>query len=483
MENRNKIIAHLNSKRIEIEGDKAFMTLAQYLRDQECLTGTKVVCAEGDCGACTVLLARDTGTDGKLSFKSVNSCIIPLYLIDGAHVVTVEGLKTETELHPVQEAMVACNGAQCGYCTPGFICAMTGLVEKTKSENKTITEKKAKNYLTGNLCRCTGYQPIINAATQIDMSKAVLLKDRFNDPDWLEEIKQMKNHSLMMNLGDKKIFLPVTKTEALKAKSADPELKLIAGSTDIGVVINKGKMTTPKTMALYHIDEFKKISHDNDFLTVGATVTLSEFEDYIESILPEFKNILHIFASPQIKNQGTLIGNVVNASPIGDTIPFLMSTDALVVLESVNGKREVMMKDFYVGYKTLNMSKDEIATAIKIPMLKKAEKVKLYKVSIRKDLDISAVTFAGIMEIENKKIKSARFSLGGVAATVVRLKDVEAAATGADFKRETFEGFAKMIPTLINPLSDLRASKEYRLKVSQNFFLKCFDELKAEVQS
>lgn len=484
MENRNKIIASLNSKRIEIEGTKAFMTLAQYLRENECMTGTKVVCAEGDCGACTVLLARDIGPDGKFIFKSVNSCIIPLYLIDGAHVVTVEGLKSnDQELHPVQSAMVDCNGAQCGYCTPGFVCAMAGLVEKTKSEKKTITEKKAKNYLTGNLCRCTGYQPIIKAAVSIDMTKAVLLKERYYDAEWIEEVKQMKNHSLMMNLGDKKIFLPVTINEALKAKNADPELRLIAGSTDIGVVINKGRMTTPKTMALYHIKELKKISHDKAFLTVGATVTLSELEDYIENILPEFKNILHVFASPQIKNQGTLIGNVVNASPIGDTIPFLMSADACVVLESVSGKREVMMKDFYLGYKTLNMNKDEIVTAIKIPMIKTNELVKLYKVSVRKDLDISAVTFAGILEIENEKIKSARFSLGGVAATVIRLKDIETKALGADFKRETFENFAKMIPALINPLSDLRASKEYRIKVAQNFFLKSFDELNGEMQS
>jgi xanthine dehydrogenase small subunit len=484
MENRNKIITSVNSKRIEIEGDKAFMTLAQYLREKESLTGTKVVCAEGDCGACTVLLARDTGADGKLNFKSVNSCIIPLYLVDGAHVVTVEGLKlSDSELHPVQSAMVDCNGAQCGYCTPGFICAMAGLAEKTKSENKTITEKKAKNYLTGNLCRCTGYKPIIEAAVKIDMSKAVLLKDRYHDPEWIEEVKQMKNHSLLMKLGDKTIFLPVTMDEALKAKNADNDLKLIAGSTDIGVVINKGKMTTPKAMALYHIDELKKISHDKDFLTVGATATLSEFEDYVETILPAFKNMLHIFASPQIKNQGTLVGNVVNASPIADTIPFLMAADAYVVLKSVAGERSVMMKDFYVGYKTLNMNKNEIVTAIKIPMPNAKEQVKLFKVSVRRDLDISAVTFAGIVEVENKKIKSARFSLGGVAATVVRLNQIESKAINADFKRESFEDFAKMIPSLINPLSDLRASKEYRLKVAQNFFLKCFDELNAEAKS
>ena len=482
MENRQTIITTINNNRLEIEGEKAFMPLATFLRSESNLTGTKVVCSEGDCGACTVLLAREVGVDGKLVFKSVNSCILPLYLIDGAQVVTVEGLKSsENELHPVQQAMVDCQGAQCGYCTPGFICALAGMTEKIKSENKTISEKKAKNFLTGNLCRCTGYKPIIEAALSIDLDKVELMKDRFHNPVWLEEMKKIKNTSVNMDFSGKKIkkniFLPVNLEQALKAKAADPELRLIGGSTDIGVVVNKGRMSTPKTMALYHIQELKNITHDLQSIYVGATVTLSEFEDYIESFIPEIKKMLHIFASPQIKNQATLIGNIVNGSPIADTIPFLMAIDSIVVLESIRGKREVLMSDFYLGYKKLDMELDELVVGVKIPRLKTSEQLRLYKVSMRKDLDISAVTFAGIIEVENHKIKKARFALGGVAATVVRLKDIEKNIVDSDFNKSTFEKISKTLPQIISPLSDLRASKEYRMKLAENFFLKFHHEI------
>lgn len=478
MENRQTIITTINDKRIEIDGDKAFVPLANFLRQDESLTGTKIVCAEGDCGACTVLLAQDVGPDGKLLFKSVNSCILPLYLIDGAQVVTVEGLKlSDTELHPVQQSMVDCQGAQCGYCTPGFICAMAGMAEKCKSENTEITEKKAKNYLTGNLCRCTGYRPIIEAAVSIELNNTPLLKDRFHNPQWLIEMKKIKSQSVTMNFKQKSIFLPVSMAEAVKAKALDADLRIIGGSTDIGVVVNKGRMTTPKTMALYHIEELRKIFHDDKLITVGATVTLSEFEEYIEHSIPELKNMLHIFASPQIKNQATLVGNVVNGSPIADTIPFLMASDSIVVLASDKGIREVLISEFYIGYKKLDMTPNEIVVAIKIPRLHKHEKIRLYKVSMRKDLDISAVTFAGVVEIENNKILNARFALGGVGATVIRVKDLEAKAKGADFSAATFESLALELPNIIKPLSDLRASKEYRMKLAQNFFKKFHNEI------
>ena len=484
MENRQNIITTINNQRIAIEGDKAFLPLASYLRQELCLTGTKIVCSEGDCGACTVLLANETGIDGKLIFKSVNSCILPLYLIDGAQVVTVEGLKvSDTELHPVQQAMVDCQGAQCGYCTPGFICALAGMAEKFKSENKVITEKKAKNYLTGNLCRCTGYKPILEAAQSLDLGNTELLKDRYNNSAWLAEMKKIKSHSVMMNFKQKSIFLPVTIEEAVKAIANDSELRVIGGSTDIGVVVNKGRMTTSKAMALYHIENLRKISHDEKCITVGATATLSEFEDYIEKFIPELKKMLHIFASPQIKNQATLIGNVVNASPISDTIPFLMVSDACVVLQSLSGIREVKMSEFYLGYKKLDMKTDELVTAVRIPRLLSHESLRLYKVSMRKDLDISAVTFAGIVEVEKEKIKSARFALGGVGATVIRMSGIEAKVIGQDFSKAQFEAIANELPSIIKPLSDLRASKEYRMKLAQNFFLKFHNEISKGVVS
>lgn len=482
MEKRKKILTKINHQQLEIDGDKAFMPLAQFLRTEICLTGTKVVCAEGDCGACTVLVAREIGKDGKLVFKSVNSCILPLYLIDGAQVVTVEGIKKDDEhLHPVQEAMIACQGAQCGYCTPGFICSMAGMVEKLKSQNKSITEKKAKNFLTGNLCRCTGYKPILQASTSIDLNKVELLKDHYHDRSWIDQMKSIKSHSVEMHLDHKKVFLPTTMEEALAIKASDHHLKIVAGSTDVGVVVNKGKLQTPKTMALYHIDELKKITHDDGHLIVGATVTLSEFEDYIETFLPELKKILHIFASPQIKNQATLVGNVVNASPIADTIPFLMAMDAEVLVKSQNAYREIVFKDFYQGYKKLNLNPDELVTGIKIPRLKTTEQIKLYKVSMRKDLDISATTFAGVVEVEKGLIRSLRLAFGGVGPVVMRLGDIEKNSIGRVFDEQLFEEIAQSLPQYISPLSDLRASKEYRMLLSQNFLRKFYRELSSGV--
>lgn len=485
MKTTDKITTRINDQLIVIEGDKAFMPLGSFLRNEESLTGTKIVCAEGDCGACTVLLANDVGPDGKLSFKAVNSCILPLYLIDGAQVVTVEGIGKQVgmsvELHEVQEKMIDCNGAQCGYCTPGFICAMAGMAEKFKSENKTITEKNAKNYLTGNLCRCTGYQPIVDAMTSVDLDKTQLLKDRYHSPEWIKEMKAIKSTSVEMKFSEKSIFLPAKLSEALAAKAADGDIRLVAGSTDLGVVVNKGKLSTPKAMALYHIDELRKISHDDKFITVGATVTLTEFEEYIESHFPEMAKLLHIFASPQIKNQATLIGNVVNASPIADTIPFLVVSDAVVEVQSSTGTRNIVLKDFYLGYKKLDINASEIVTRIKVPLLAKNEVTRLYKVSMRKDLDISAVTFAARVLLDGKKMTSVRLALGGVAATVGRLTDIENKLTGQDFSEKIFTDAAETLDQYIKPLSDLRASSEYRMLVSKNYFKKFAKEISQEI--
>jgi xanthine dehydrogenase small subunit len=485
MKTTNIITTKINNQRFEIEGDKAFMPLGHFLRNDESLTGTKIVCAEGDCGACTVLIANEVDANGKLNFKAVNSCILPLYLIDGAQVVTVEGVGKadgmNVDLHEVQKKMVDCNGAQCGYCTPGFICAMAGVVEKFKTAGKEISQKSAKNYLTGNLCRCTGYGPIIEAMTSVDLNKAELLSERYHSPEWISEMKTIKERSVEMKLTNKSIFLPVSLSEALNAKAQDQEIRLVAGSTDIGVVVNKGKLSTPKTMALYHIDELRKISHDEKYITVGATVTLTEFEEYVEAHFPEMSNLLHIFASPQIKNQATLIGNVVNASPIADTIPFLMVSDALIELQSIKGTRELVLKDFYIGYKKLNIDPSEIVTRIKIPVLATNEKTRLYKVSMRKDLDISAVTFAARIIFDNKKMTSVKIGLGGVAATVVRLSNIEVSLTGQDFSEDLFTKVSETLGQYIKPLSDLRASSEYRMTVSKNYFKKFAKEISREL--
>jgi xanthine dehydrogenase small subunit len=352
------------------------------------------------------------------------------------------------------------------------------MVEELKNENKPITEKKVKNYLCGNLCRCTGYKPIIEAGLAIDLDKTEFLKDRYSKPAWLEEIKSIQSKSMTMSFGEKTIFLPATIKEALNAKSKNTLIRLVAGSTDVGVVVNKGKLETPHAMALYHIMDLKKIEIKNSFLEVGATVTLSEFEKFIKKFVPEISRMLHIFASPQIKNQATLVGNVVNASPIADTIPFLLVVDAIVVLQSATVTREIKLTDFYQGYKKLNINPDELVVKIKIPMLSNDEHLRLYKISMRKDLDISAVTFGGLVTFDDhRKITKITLALGGVGPIVMRLLDIETKMTGIDFTRENFIKHADTLSQYITPLSDLRASKEYRMLLCQNFFKKFFDEV------
>jgi xanthine dehydrogenase small subunit len=478
MENRHKIITKINNKRLEIDAKDAFMPLANYLRKNEALTGTKIVCAEGDCGACTVLIANEINSDGKLVFKTVNSCILPLYLADGAQIITVEGIKfSDQELHPVQQSMIKNQGAQCGYCTPGFICSITNLLENNINLQNNLTVKKTKNFLTGNLCRCTGYLPIIEAAINIDLQNTPLLKDRYHNPTWIKEMKSIKNNSLRMIFEDKDIILPTTIIDALTEKNKNPNIRIVGGGTDLGVHFNKGVSAVAHTMALNHISELKTITADQNYIHVGAQVTLSDFEEYIEDSIPELKNLLHIFASPQIKNQATIVGNVVNGSPIGDTIPFLMAIDAIVLLQSVNGFRELKMSEFYLGYKKIDIQMNELVTSIKIPRLRPNESLRLFKVSKRKDLDISAVTFAAIVELDKNKILRFRVALGGVGAVVLRLAAIENKLIGQDFNKQTFDQIKNELPLFISPLSDLRASKEYRLKVAQNFFLKFFSEV------
>ena len=481
MEKRRHIITKINNNNLEIESSDAFKNLADFLRHEYDLPGTKVVCGEGDCGACTVLLGKDIGEDGKLIYKAVNSCILPLYLLDGAHVVTVEGLKKENELSEVQQKMVDCHGSQCGYCTPGFICSLTWMTEKLKSKDEVITEKRAKNFTTGNLCRCTGYAPIIKAATSIELEKVELLKDKYHDPKYLELVKKIKRESLVIADKNLNIILPASLEEALLLKAVEPKLKIVAGNTDLGVMANKGRGQFFDVMSLTHVSELKKISSTKDFITVGATVTLSEFEDFVENQIDELKDLLHIFASPQIKNQGTLIGNVLNASPIGDTIPFLMVSEAIVYISSAREDPAVPLTKFYLGYKQLDLKADELVTKIKIPRLKANEKMSLFKVSMRKDLDISAVTFAGIIKVENNLIEEARVAYGGVAATVLRLRSVENFFKGKEFNKTTFDQASLMIDELISPLSDLRASKEYRKLVAKNFLKKFYVTQKENV--
>lgn len=468
---RDYALLYINGRRFEIRGEKAGKMLADFLREDIFLTGTKIVCAEGDCGACTVLRRFPLGVSKErpTSFEPINACITTVAQMDGSHLITVEALAEPDKLHPVQKAMVECHGSQCGFCTPGFVMALAGLVDRRLDEKNLgpITEKEAKNHLTGNLCRCTGYRPILDAACSIDLEACHPLARRYHTPAIEKELVKASKTALEINSEKFSFFAPVSEKEAAAFLSKEKSARIIAAGTDLGVLVNKGKTRLEKCLSLHLIPSLYEIETSKT-LTVGARVTLSLLRRAVQKSIPELASFLDLFASPQIKNVATLVGNAVNASPIADTIPFLLAMEAKLVLLSSKGRKELPIERFYLGYKKLALKPGEIVLGISIPLLQKGERLRLRKVSQRKDLDISAVTAAFVLRTKGDKIEKARIALGGVAATPLRLPKTEAALEGESLSPTASHEALAILQKEIKPLSDLRGSAGFRRVVAEN---------------
>lgn len=475
---RNSIICYINGERHKLESEHAFMTVAEYLRYVKGLTGTKIVCSEGDCGACTILVSRML--DGKMgSYKSINSCISFMYLLDRCHIVTVEGIKAKEHLHEVQEQMVKHHGAQCGYCTPGFICAMANMTEDLKKNQKQNTEQKVKNYLTGNLCRCTGYEPIIKAGTEINLSEVELLGARYNDSKIASDFLDTAMESVLIETMESSVFLPNLMREVIEFKAKFSHAKIVSGATDIGVLTNKGRLELVKILSLNNVNEAYKIEDYEDRIEIGAKASLDCVEKALKKSFPEFSRKLHIFASPQIKNKGTLVGNLMNASPIGDSIPFLMVAGTKIEIMSSSKVRVVTIDKFIKsGYKNLDIKDDEFVSKIILPKTK--SEFKLYKVSTRKDLDISTVTMACRYELKGSKIQDLEFAFGGVGPSVLKMKKLEKLAKDKSFNQILFKDLASKVEAEITPLSDHRGSDKFRHILCKNLVLKFCDDVMIE---
>jgi len=469
---RDHILLHINGREHRIEGDAAFETLANYLRLDVGATGTKIVCEEGDCGACTVLTRRAADAD----YRPVNSCILNLAQLDGSSIVTVEGLSRgdaetrrgeddlrvsasprENVLHPVQAAMVQCHGAQCGYCTPGFVMAMAGMFEVCERVN----EKQVRDGLTGNLCRCTGYEPIIKAALAVDGAQAAKMRDRYPDlPDAGDSV----------TVGP--FCAPATLDEAIAFKRNHPGCTIVQGGTDVGVWVNKRNYSAPAMLSLSKIVSLNELREEDGVIVAGANTTLADFETFIADRIPELAGIMAIFGSPQIKNAGTLVGNIANGSPIGDTLPYLFVAGAM--LELNDGARSVPIDRFYLGYRKFDLHPDEIITRVRISIVR--DTLKLYKVSRRKDLDISAFTAAIRLGLTGDRIDRAAIAYGGVAPTVIRLPRTEAFLAGKSATLDTFERAGRIARDEIKPISDVRGSADYRLQLAENIMAKFWYE-------
>lgn len=461
---------YLNGVRQEVRGAAAFTTLAEYLRNEVAQTGTKIVCAEGDCGACTVLVGRPRG--GRLAYLPINACIQSLYQIDGTHIITIEGLKYGDELHPVQAAMLEHHGAQCGYCTPGFVVALCHLHE-TQSQ---VTAQDVRNAVTGNLCRCTGYEPILRAGLNVDRAQLRTIESQYPSKPIIADLQALAAQPLQIEADGRCCFRPVTLDAAVAFKAAHPEASVVAGGTDVNVFVNKRSFAPQFILSTAGVPAWDELRADARTASIGANVTLAQLETWSEDALPELHRMLHLFGAPQIKYAGTLAGNIANGSPIADTLPWLLVAEAQVDVVGPAGPRSIPITEFYTGYRTLAMQPDELIVGVRVPLPTAPQILKLYKVSKRHHLDISTFTAAFLMQRRNGHVAQIRIAYGGVGPMVYRLRQTEAALQGAEFTEASFARVASIAHQEISPISDVRGEQRYRQQLAANMLLKFFHE-------
>lgn len=463
---RDYLLFYLNGCRQAITGDTAFLPLAEFLRLERRLTGTKIVCAEGDCGACTVLLGRPDGE--RLRYEVANSCILFLYQLDGLHVVTVEGLQHAGKIHPVQEAMVVCHGSQCGYCTPGFVCSLTGLFE----EHARPELDDLRLGLTGNLCRCTGYVQILEAGQAVNAATLPRLNEIYTPRDMLDELRQTVPVSVHLETRNRSFFAPRRLEDALAFRARHADAVIVSGNTELGVLRNKKGYEPDRLLSLKRIPGLAEIAVHAGTATLGANVTWTQLEAFSHKALPEFYRIIIRFGSPQIRNVATLAANVANGSPIADSLPLLFVAEAEVELTSLRGTRRVRLDRFYNGYKLKDLAADEIITRIHLPLPPADDLLRLYKVSRRNDLDIATFGAAIRIRRDGGRIARAWIAYSGVAATVVRLPRTEEFLSGMPFTEATFAAAGCVAAEEIKPISDVRGSRDYRTQLAENVLVK-----------
>ena len=482
---RNSILVYINGQRHEVGGEAAFLSLSDYLRKECNLPGTKIVCSEGDCGACSVLIGRvDAVAPDRLTYDAIDSCICFLYQLDRTHVVSVDALAAGDQLHPVQQEMIDGFGSQCGFCTPGFVMAMAGLTEARAAHAiPQLEEDDWRLGLTGNLCRCTGYVQILESAQAVDAAQVVSLNTQFPAEPMLSDFASAGETPVEIACGSPRqrtVSIPTDLAGAVAFKAAHPESRIVNGATDVGVVYNKGRIDPSSILCLRNVKEGSNVEVVNGELHVGLRATWSEIERWAKEGWPEFYKIIIRFGSPQIRNASTLIGNIANASPIADSLPLLHVMHARVALTGPQGTREVDINDFYRGYKQLDLQADELISSVTIPLPDEKDRLKLYKVSRRNDMDISTFTAAVRLTCQGDSIETARIAYGGVGPVVMRLPKAEASLSGVPLSESSLRQAGKLARTEITPISDVRSEAEYRYQLAENILLKCYFELTGE---
>ncbi len=462
----------LDGKIERVENCPPTLTVLEYLREVAHRTGTKEGCAEGDCGACTVVLGERTADGRGIDYRAVNSCIRFLPTIDGQELVTVESLAApDGTPHPVQQAMLDQHGSQCGFCTPGFVMSLFALYLRNAMPSRaTVIEA-----LSGNLCRCTGYRPIIEAGVRMGS---------YPDPaHWSRDAtaRDARRARLDALHRDEPLRLPGfraprTVDEVASALEADPGSVLLAGGTDIGLWVTKQLRDLPPIIYIGNVSALKSIRREADGLRVGAAVSLADAWESLVDLYPDLAEMAQRFGSPPVRNSGTLCGNLANGSPIGDSIPVLIALGAEVELRCGPRTRHVPVGRLYLGYQRKDLAPGEFIVSVRIPLPSAGLWVSAYKVSKRFDQDISAVAAAFAVRIEAGRVQYARLAFGGMAAVAARAPATERALLAAPWSEAGIDAAAARLAEDFTPLTDLRATGAYRLQVAANLLRRFYFE-------
>jgi len=460
----------LNNKIHKIKNPDPNKTILNYIRDDLKKTGTKEGCAEGGCGACTIVLGELD--KGKMNYKSINACISFLPILNGKQLILVEDLADSNRPHIVQEAMVKFHGSQCGFCTPGFTMSLFSMYKNYKSINNEVVEE----VLSGNLCRCTGYRPIIEAAKSLNNKKDY---DQFrrNQNKTISLLRKIKDVDIEINYQGKKYFAPKTIPNLKKLLKKYPNAKILSGGTDLSLEVTKFRKEIKIIISLNSINKLNFIKKGKNLLEIGATTSLFEFQNLIKKYFMDFYDVLKRYGSLQIRNVGTIAGNIATASPIGDMLPLLLSLDAKIVIHGTNKKKIYSLNQFFISYRKTKLKKGEFIYSIKIP-LNRENVFKAYKISKRFDDDISSVCGSFSFLIKKNRITKAAIAYGGMSEIPKRALTIEKNLINSEFSENTFNRAADLMNKDFSPLDDMRASKNYRLTVAKNLLLKAFYEIK-----
>ena len=439
-------------------------TLLDVLREDLRCTAVKEGCASGDCGACTVAVA-EAEEGGRLHWRAINSCIRLAHSVEGMAVFTAEDIAGEGgRLHPAQRAMLECHGSQCGFCTPGFVMSLFAL--HRQRDGAAVSRGDALHALSGNLCRCTGYRPILDAAQTMHHWPDVPL----DESGLLQQLKLLAQDGRAPVADSASNFYatPTTLSELLRLRAAHPQALIAAGTTDVGLWVTKQHRRFGQIIDVTRVTELRRIERGAHSLSIGAAASLTEAFDALAESRPQLKPFFDRFAGLPVRESGTLGGNVANGSPIGDSMPLLIALGATLVLASTRGERTLRIEDFYLAYRKTALAPDEVLARIEVPQPTPHEWLRADKISKRFEDDISAVCLAVALQVEDGVIHSARIGAGGVAAVPARAMQTEAALAGQPCAEAIFDAAATVLEAEFKPLSDMRASSAYRRAVLGN---------------